>query len=137
MAQSLTTSAIEDLVYQQINQLRRHQSLPDLKRDSAIDTQARIHSQNMASGQVPFSHNGFVERIEAIKILYKATAENVAYNQGYSDPATQAVQGWRNSSGHWQNITGNYNLTGVGVAKNIQGEYYFTQIFILTQSPKP
>jgi uncharacterized protein YkwD len=28
-------------------------------------------------------------------------------------------------------MEGNYNLTGIGVAKNAEGEYYFTQLFIL------
>ena len=66
-------------------------------------------------------------------IAYSAAAENVAYNSGYSDPATQAVQGWLKSTGHRQNLEGNYNLTGIGIAKNAKGEYYFTQIFILSR----
>ncbi|MBD2448219.1 CAP domain-containing protein [Nostoc sp. FACHB-152] len=128
---SSTLSAIENSVHQQINQLRSGQGLPPLQRNSAMDNQARIHSQNMASGQVPFGHIGFAQRVQATGISYSSAAENVAYNQGYSDPATQAVQGWRNSPGHWTNIKGNYNLTGIGVAKNSKGEVYFTQIFIL------
>lgn len=71
------------------------------------------------------------ERVQAIAIPYRAAAENVAYNRGYTDPVAKAVEGWLNSSGHRRNIEGNYNLTGIGVAKNSQGAYYFTQIFIL------
>ncbi|MFM6200937.1 MAG: CAP domain-containing protein, partial [Dolichospermum sp.] len=52
------------------------------------------------------------------------------YNQGHQDPAAQAVQGWLNSSGHLANIRGNYNQTGIGVARNNQGKIYFTQIFL-------
>lgn len=135
LAQSTATStaAIEDSVHQQINQLRREQGLPALRRDAAMDGQARIHSQNMASGRVPFGHIGFAQRIQATGIPYRGAAENVAFNGGYSDPATKAVQGWRYSSGHWRNIIGNYNLTGIGVAKNSRGHYYFTQLFILTR----
>jgi uncharacterized protein YkwD len=128
-----TLAAMEDSVHRQINQLRSTQGLPPLQRNSAIDNQARIHSQNMASGQVPFGHTGFSQRVQATGISYRGAAENVAYNQGYSDPATQAVQGWRNSPGHWTNIKGNYNLTGIGVAKNSKGQVYFTQIFMRTQ----
>lgn len=128
---SSSFSAIENSVHQQINQLRSGQGLPPLQRNSAMDNQARIHSQNMANGQVPFGHLGFSQRVQATGISYTGAAENVAYNQGYSDPATQAVQGWRYSTGHWNNIKGNYNLTGIGVAKNSKGEVYFTQIFIL------
>lgn len=133
MAQSTTTLAsIEKAVHTQVNQYRASQGLPALTLDSRISEQARLHSQNMASGAVPFGHDGFQQRIQAIAkvIPYSAAAENVAYNQGYSDPATQAVQGWLKSPGHLANIKGNYGLTGIGVAKKANGAYYFTQIFI-------
>ncbi|MBD2388379.1 CAP domain-containing protein [Cylindrospermum sp. FACHB-282] len=131
IAQStVNTAAIEASVFEQINQYRASQGLAALTRNSAIDTQARTHSKNMASGQVPFGHNGFQQRVQATGISYSAAAENVAYNQGVSDPATAAVQGWLKSSGHLANIKGNYNLTGIGVASNSQGRIYFTQIFL-------
>lgn len=125
-------ASIERAVFNQINQYRQGQGLSPLAWDNTISNQARIHSQNMANGTVPFSHNGFAQRVQEIAkvISYRGAAENVAYNRGYSDPATKAVQGWLNSSGHLRNIKGNYNLTGVGIARNAQGEYYFTQIFI-------
>lgn len=127
-----SVASIEQAVHTQVNQYRATRGLPPLSLDSRISNQARTHSQNMASGAVPFSHDGFVARVQAIAavIAYRAAAENVAYNQGYSDPATQAVQGWLRSTGHRTNIEGNYNLTGIGIARNAQGEYYFTQIFI-------
>lgn len=128
----ISISAVEQEVQKQINQYRAKQGLAELTLNNSISEQARKHSQNMASGAVGFSHDGFEERVEAIatKISYTSSAENVAYNQGYTDPATKAVKGWLNSPGHLQNIEGNYNQTGIGVAKNAQGEYYFTQIFI-------
>ncbi|AFZ24211.1 uncharacterized protein with SCP/PR1 domains [Cylindrospermum stagnale PCC 7417] len=131
IAQSpVNTAAIEASVFQQINQYRASLGLPALTRNSAIDSQARNHSQNMAKGTVPFGHNGFQQRVQAIAIPYSAVAENIAYNQGSSDPATQAVKSWLNSPGHLANIKGNYNLTGIGVASNSQGKIYFTQIFL-------
>lgn len=125
-------SAIEQEVHNQINQYRAKKGLPSLTLDNTISEQARKHSQNMASGAVAFSHDGSGERVKAIAltISYSSSAENVAYNQGYGNPATQAVEGWLNSSGHLKNIQGNYNLTGIGVAKNAENEYYFTQLFI-------
>jgi uncharacterized protein YkwD len=126
------TSSIEQAVFNKINQYRQGRNLPPLTWNNSISSQARIHSQNMASGAVPFSHNGFQQRVQEIAkvIPYSAAAENVAYNRGYADPAANAVQGWLNSSGHLRNILGSYNLTGIGVARNSRGEYYFTQIFI-------
>ncbi|BAU63770.1 SCP-like extracellular [Stanieria sp. NIES-3757] len=124
---------LEDLVHQQINQYRQSLNLSPLQLNPLISKQARIHSENMAQGIVPFGHNGFEERVKALEesIQYRRAAENVAYNQGYSDPVGQAVQGWINSFDHRHNIEGNYDLTGIGVAKNDRGEYYFTQLFIL------
>lgn len=123
---------LEKAVLTQINQYRASRKLPPLALDSRISEQARGHSQAMANGRVPFSHDGFRQRVTSIArtIPYSRTAENVAYNQGYSDPVRQAVQGWIQSSGHRQNIEGSFDLTGIGIAQNAKGEYYFTQLFI-------
>jgi uncharacterized protein YkwD len=58
------------------------------------------------------------------------TAENVAVNQGYRNPASEAVRGWLASRGHRENIEGPYQSTGVGVASDAAGNVYFTQIFV-------
>jgi len=50
-------------------------------------------------------------------------------NWGSTDPVGVAVSGWLNSTGHRNNIEGNYDLTGVGVAKSSDGKYYLTQMF--------
>lgn len=123
---------LEKSVHQQINQYRQSQNLPSLSWDETIAQQARVHSQAMASGAAPFSHKGFEERINSIKqsIPYRSAAENLAYNQGYSNPDQQAVAGWLESPGHLKNIQGDFNLTGVGITKNSKDEYYFTQIFL-------
>jgi uncharacterized protein YkwD len=124
--------ALEQSVYQQINQYRRSRGLPVLAWDERISQQARQHSQSMANGSVPFSHNGFEERLRAIasQVSYNNAAENVAFNQGFANPDNQAVQGWITSLGHRRNLEGQFNLTGIGVAQNSQGQYYFTQIFV-------
>ncbi len=129
--QSLT--ALENSIFQQVNQYRQSRNLPPLKQDPSISEQAKIHSQEMAEGKVAFGHDGFERRVKAIarSISYRQASENVAFNQGFSDPATGAVKGWIDSQGHRKNMEGNFDLTGVGVARNSQGEYYFTQIFIL------
>jgi uncharacterized protein YkwD len=125
-------ATLEQSVYQQVNQYRQSRNLPPLKLDPRISEQARLHSQEMASGRVPFSHEGFDGRVKAIakSIRYRRAGENVAYNQGFSNPGQQAVEGWIKSPGHRENMEGNFDLTGMGVAKNARGEYYFTQIFI-------
>ncbi|MEG5000322.1 CAP domain-containing protein [Microcoleus sp. B4-D4] len=128
-----STSSLADLekaVNQQINLYRASKKLPPLSVDARITQQARIHSQNMASAKVKFSHDGFEGRVKAISIPYQSVAENVAYNMGYNDPVRNAVEGWIKSEGHRKNMEGQFNLTGIGIAKNAKGEYYFTQIFV-------
>lgn len=124
------TTALEKSVFDQINRYRVARGLPKLSLNANISKQARIHSQNMANGKVPFSHQGFEKRVTAIPLIYSNAAENVAFNQGYSNPAAEAVSGWLNSPGHLKNIKGKYNLTGIGVAANKKGEVYLTQIFL-------
>jgi uncharacterized protein YkwD len=133
MNTTLASSSITDLekaVNQQINLYRASKKLPPLSVDARITQQARIHSENMASGKVKFSHDGFDGRAKAIAIPYQSVAENVAYNMGFSDPVRNAVDGWIKSDGHRKNMEGQFNLTGIGIAKNAKGEYYFTQLFV-------
>jgi uncharacterized protein YkwD len=130
---NIASSSIADLekaVNLQINQYRASKKLPPLSVDPRITQQARIHSENMASGKVKFSHDGFEGRAKAIAIPYQSVAENVAYNMGFSDPVRNAVDGWIKSDGHRKNMEGQFNLTGIGIAKNAKGEYYFTQLFV-------
>ncbi|MEG4851897.1 CAP domain-containing protein [Microcoleus sp. B5-D4] len=133
MNTNVASSAITDLekaVNQQINQYRASKKLPPLSIDQRITQIARIHSENMANGKVNFSHDGFEGRAKAITIPYQSVAENLAYNFGYSDPVRNAVEGWIKSDGHRKNMEGQFNVTGIGVAKNAKGEYYFTQLFV-------
>jgi uncharacterized protein YkwD len=128
-SQSSSTMTIESLelsVYQQINQYRQSQNLPPLTIDPIFAARARMHSQEMAKkGQL--SH---IIDSAAFQRNYPTAAENVASSRDYPSPDLLAVQDWISSPAHQKNAMGNYNLTGIGVAKNAQGEYYFTQIFI-------
>lgn len=125
--------ALEAEINRRVNQYRLAKNLPPLKMNAEISYVARKHSQNMANKHATFSHDGFKQRAKAVgkTIPYKAFAENLAYLKGYPDLASVAVQGWIDSPGHRKNMEGNFNLTGVGIAKNTDGEYYFTQLFLL------
>lgn len=122
---------VENRVHTLINQYRVEQGLAPLTFADVMTTQARGHSRNMADGDVPFSHDGFEERVDVIRtqIEIAGAAENVAMNSGFSDPAQKAVEGWIDSDGHRNNIEGDYDLTGIGVAQSSSGAYYLTQLF--------
>lgn len=124
---------IESEVFHLINKHRVANLLQPVRWASTPAHLARKHSLDMAKGLVPFGHQGSGLRYEEIRRKIPSATrfgENVAYNFGYSNPAEVAVNGWLKSPGHYANIMGDYNLAGVGVAKNLQGQYYFTQIFV-------
>ncbi|MEL7034513.1 MAG: CAP domain-containing protein [Cyanobacteria bacterium J06592_8] len=123
-------------VHQQVNEYRASQNLPPLQLDSQISQEAVKHSEAMASGRSKFSHDGSKQRFQAVgtKIPYRKIGENLAYNSGYADPGKKAVEGWIASDGHRRNMEGDFNLTGIGIARNAKGEYYFTQIFVRSRS---
>jgi len=124
-------------VFNLINQSRVANSLPPLIWSDIVAQQARNHTVDMANKVVPFGHDGFDMRYEYLRQHIPnltRMGENVAYNQGYPQPGATAVQQWLNSPGHYANIMGDFNLTGVGTAKDPQGRHYFTQIFVKAAS---
>jgi len=126
------TGALEQEVHELVNRHRRARNLAALTLDPRISREARLHSVAMATGTTPFGHEGFDERVKALRLAmpWQRTAENVASSQGYPDAAAEAVRGWLGSAGHRKNIEGPYDRTGVGVARSATGEVFFTQIFV-------
>ena len=104
--------------------------LKPLKQNITIAKIAESHSRNMANGKVPFSHDGFDERMTLLKNQLKnvsGTAENVAYS---TRDARSVVDMWLNSKGHRKNIEGDYTISGIGMALGADGQRYYTQIFL-------
>jgi len=98
-------------------------------KSQVIWEQANMHSQNMASKKVPFGHDGFADRIAAIRAALGSSgsaAENVAAGYG---SAAAVVNGWLGSAGHRANIEGNSTRTGVSAVKSGDGVWYYTQVF--------
>ncbi|MBL7479894.1 CAP domain-containing protein [Legionella bononiensis] len=125
-------TAIQNAILYYINEYRHQHGLSPLKMDNRIVKEAKQHSLDMANHKMPFGHKYFKSRIDRLHSQIKdsnAGAENVAFN--YKD-AQDVVKNWLRSPGHKQNIDGNYNLTGIGIARDKNGKIYFTQIFLKT-----
>lgn len=124
---------LESRMLQLVNDHRRTLGLAPLVHDARIAAFARRHSKDMAEGRVPAGHEGFEARQRDLSkvIPMRGIAENVGVN-GYprSDTARAVVAGWLKSRGHRNNIEGRYDLTGVGIAQDARGVYYYTQIFV-------
>ena len=64
---------------------------------------------------------------------YQSAGTAIGMTLGYTNPAQANVNNWL-KNGYDDNlatIDSEYELTGVGVAMNSKGQYYFTQIFLL------
>lgn len=124
-------------VHKLVNQYRSKIGMYPLRITIELNEIALKHSQAMASGEVPFSHDGFEERVEAVKKYAKTpyrVAENLYATTSKSYVSNEALKGWLESPGHKKNIHGNWIFTGIGVARSAQGEYFITQLFVGKQS---
>ncbi|CEG56385.1 CAP domain-containing protein [Legionella fallonii] len=129
---TISDTAIQNAILVHINEYRKQHGLPPLAMDNRIIKEAKNHSIDMANHTMSFGHKYFKRRIDRLHDQIKnsgAAAENVAYN--YKD-AQDVVKNWVRSPGHRRNIEGNYNLTGIGIARDSKGKIYFTQIFLKT-----
>lgn len=117
-------------VFKQTNQFRKSEDLPALVMKQELNAIAQKHSEDMASGGIAFGHDGFSDRQkkagEEIQGM-RAFAENVAYG---ANTAKEVVTLWKNSPGHRRNMLGKYKYTGIGIAKNSDGQIYYTEIFV-------
>lgn len=128
--------AVERQTYSKVNDYRTSRGLTALSWNDAVAEQARLHSVDMASGASAFGHDGFDSRMHAIvrSVAWTGVAENVFMLLNFPDPAAVAVRGWLDSPGHKENIEGDYDVTGVGIARSENGTLYFTQIFVKSKA---
>ncbi|MBD3281634.1 CAP domain-containing protein [Candidatus Uhrbacteria bacterium] len=129
----LNSEYLEQRTHELINAHRQSTGVKTLVWRDIIAEQARVHSQNIANGDIEPSHVGFEQRVDNIAVSiypYYGAAENLAWNN-LEDPAQGALDWWLQSPDHLTNLeNADYDYTGIGVAKKPNGTvYYFTQIF--------
>ena len=133
---AVAASGEERRAFDLINLERQRRGMRPLAWDGSLTRLARYHSQNMARG-------GFLSHVDREGLDLKARAqvvglhgwrtlgENIAYNQGYSDPTAFAVERWMISEKHRENaLNSAYTHAAVGIARASDGTYYFTQVFM-------
>jgi uncharacterized protein YkwD len=130
---------VENEVFDLVNAHRVARGLRALALDGRAAYEARRHSAAMAAGRAPLGHEGFRDRVAAIGRVTpcQRSAENVAFDRGHANRASEAVRGWLRSREHRTNVEGPYDVTGVGVASNAAGDLYVTQIFLGGCGPSP
>jgi uncharacterized protein YkwD len=124
-------TAVEQDAMRRIDDLRAAAGLSRLGADDLLGRLAREHCQDMADGRVSIGHAGFEGRVEIILDAYPAglVGENVAYNQGYTDPVGAAIDGWLASQPHRRNLLGDFDRAAIG-AEERDDRWYFTHLLV-------
>ena len=132
----LEPNDIERRAFEQTNIVRVKNGLAPLVWDGDVCRMARTHSESM-SRQHYFAHvtperQGLRERARAAGILHFSTlGENIAYTQGYDNPAAYIVEQWMQSPKHRANILSNdFRAMAIGSYVGPDGSIYLTQTFI-------
>ncbi|KAF4662066.1 hypothetical protein FOZ61_002739 [Perkinsus olseni] len=111
----------------------RHENgkLRRLQWHDGVAAVARAHAAKMASGEAPFSHDGFDGRCRQLPIAYQSAGENLAYSRGVANGAATTVDGWMNSPGHRKNLlTPGFSHCGIGCAYGRDGSLWVTQLLV-------
>ena len=136
LAQEAKPTEIEQRAFEQTNLVRVKNGLRPFIWDADVCRMARIHSESMSRNHY-FSHvtpEGLRlrERARAAGILqFSVLGENIAYSQGYDDPAAFVVDQWMQSSKHRANIlSAEFRAMAIGSFVAPDGSIYLTQTFI-------
>ncbi|RKP25131.1 CAP domain-containing protein [Syncephalis pseudoplumigaleata] len=119
----------------EVNRLRESLGKPPLGLATDLNDSAQGHS-NVQAKFLQMAHEGlsdgsFLNRLSGYATQWNPPAENVAY--GNDSPLSIFLQ-WFGSSGHYQNMVGDYTHTGCARARGSNGIYYWTQVFSNTPS---
>ena len=126
------SSSLGKEVVRLVNVERTKAGLPALTESSELNNVADIKSKDFVNNNY-FSHTSPTygtpfDMIRSFGISFTSAGENIASGQ---KTAADVMNSWMNSSGHRANILNtSYNKIGVGVAKDSNGNTYWTQMFI-------
>ena len=129
---STSFAAYQQEVVNLVNKERAKYGLSALKSNSSLANVATIKSQDMVNKNY-FNHTSPTygspfDMMKQFGISYKTAGENIAMGQ---KTPSEVVTAWMNSEGHRKNIlSSSFTQIGVGVAKNANGQLYWTQMFI-------
>jgi uncharacterized protein YkwD len=131
-AGEVALSAAQRKILELTNQERKQKELPPLKPSAMLFKVAQAHSENMAKqGKMEHKLDGMtpLQRLRAAGYPYSRAYENIG--AGDADvPLEDLVKAWMDSKGHRENIlTSACTEIGVGIAKDKNGQVYYTQLF--------
>ena len=131
-----TANDIEKRAFEQTNAERIKNGLPPFTWDADLGRLSRTYSETMSRlgffAHVTPDGKRLPDRARAAGIRhYSVLGENLAYNQGYDDPGTLAVERWMLSPKHRANIlSSEFRAMAIGSYVAPDGSVYLTQTFI-------
>jgi uncharacterized protein YkwD len=133
---AVNVKSVERAAFDLVNRKRVEGGLQPLAWSDELEAVARLHSGNMAQFQF-FSHRGLDNKMVSDRAddahvgVWRSIGENIAFNRGFQDPITNAVNLWLDSPGHRRNMLScDWKESAIGVAVAEDGSYYFTQVFL-------
>jgi uncharacterized protein YkwD len=122
------TKTIEIEILELINNHRLSIGLNPLRNMDIIKSQEYSNTYYMVD-QNEVSHDNFFSRKSYLtnNTGAKSVSENVAY--GFTS-AKSVVNAWLDSEGHKKNIEGNFTDFDISAEKDVDGKWYYTNIFI-------
>ena len=113
-------------------------SLADVDVEAAQAALGRTHTevQPLVGRDLSGLLTGRTGEAELDAPIYFMTEDQMS--RGYQDPVRRAVDSWLDSRSHRKAmLTPEFLETGVGVALAADGTLYFTQLFVLRNTPPP
>lgn len=123
-------SALEQALFDEVNSRRVGAGLPALTRNPILDQLCRDHSAYMAAAGT-LSHDLFASRCtDAQTLIFAMTCGENVLEAPEAWSASQIVDLWQGSPGHWANIINPaFARAGMGIFIS-GGQVYATQFFI-------
>jgi hypothetical protein len=136
---------VESVIVAETNAFRRENKLGEVTPNPVLAAAAKAYADYLARTE-KFSHTADgrqpAERVRSAGYAFCSVAENLALNRdsrGFEATALarQAVEGWKNSPGHRQNmLTPHVTEIGVGVARGPKETYLSVQLFARPEALK-
>jgi len=124
----IANNSVENQILMLVNEHRSSIGKQSLKLNDLANSLAKDHTLHMIDKNA-ISHDNFNQRSQ--KLITNEKANSVGENVAAGQKSAQTVMNaWLNSSGHRENIEGDFTHIGISAVKNKSGTYYFTQLFL-------
>ena len=125
-----TEDSLEDYLLK-LNTFRQDQGHRALVSTSYMNELAQGHAEDMASGKVPFGHQGKLERCTDVRNEVPQSKECGEVIAKGPENAEGVFSLWSSNELHREKLLNpSYTHTGVGIAEDRDGKFFWVQLFL-------